>query len=80
MYTCESIYFDVSCYMKGSEKMGNASTRAKNKYNEKAYDRVSVVVPKGKKEDYTELAKKLGEKGLNGLICKLLDECERKNM
>lgn len=32
-----------------AEKIGTSQTRAKNKYNAKAYDSLRVVVPKGKK-------------------------------
>ena len=31
--------------------MGKASTKAQNKYIAKAYDRVNLTMPKGKKED-----------------------------
>lgn len=30
--------------------MGNSSTKAKNKYNAKSYDRIGLVLPKGEKE------------------------------
>jgi uncharacterized protein (DUF1778 family) len=33
-----------------SDGQGKASTKAKNKYNAKAYDRISLQVKKGKKE------------------------------
>lgn len=52
--------------------MGKTSTEAKRRYNEKAYDRISVTVPKGMREVYLEQAKKLGYKGLNGYINDLL--------
>ena len=51
--------------------MGKTSTNSKRKYNEKAYDRISVTVPKGKKEEYRALAETKGL-SLNGLINKLL--------
>lgn len=31
--------------------MGNAATKAKNKYNDSNYDRISLFVPKGEKDN-----------------------------
>lgn len=47
------------------------SAAVKNRYAAKVYDRVALVVPKGRKNDIEQHAK---EKGLsvNGLICNLL--------
>ena len=47
--------------------MGLSSTKAKNKYNSKAYDRISLSVPKGKKELYRKYAENEG-KSLNQFI------------
>ena len=58
--------------------MGKISTNSKRKYNEKAYDRISVTVPKGKKEEYRALAETKGL-SLNGLINKLLAEYFQNN-
>ena len=58
--------------------MGKTSTNSKRKYNEKAYDRISVTVPKGKKEEYRALAETKGL-SLNGLINKLLMEYAQNN-
>lgn len=58
--------------------MGKTSTNSKRKYNEKAYDRISVTVPKGKKEEYRALAETKGL-SLNGLINKLLAEYFQNN-
>jgi uncharacterized protein (DUF1778 family) len=41
--------------------MGKASTRATNKYNKKAYDRISLVVPKGEREKIRKAAEAVGE-------------------
>lgn len=41
--------------------MGKASTRATNKYNKKAYDRISLVVPKGEREKIRKAAEAEGE-------------------
>ena len=40
--------------------MGKSSTRAKNKYNAKAYDRISVTVKKGTKDEWKFEAEKQG--------------------
>lgn len=53
--------------------MPTARTKANRKYNEKAYDRISVTVPKGKKEEITAAADRTGE-SVNGLINRLLEE------
>ena len=53
--------------------MGKASTKAQNKYINKAYDRVNLTMPKGKKADITEHAQERGE-SLNGFINRAIDE------
>lgn len=54
-------------------KKGKASTRAQNKYNAKAYDRLAIVVPKGRKADLDTHAKAKGE-SINSLVNTLLRE------
>ena len=54
-----------------SEQRGKASTRAKNKYNTKAYDQLRIVVPKGRKTAIEAHAKGKGE-SVNGLVNTLL--------
>lgn len=44
------------------------SSEVKNRWNEKNYDRITVMAPKGKKEEWTKLAISKGFKGLNGYI------------
>ena len=51
----------------------NARTRASNKYNAKAYDRLNIVVPKGKREKIKDYAESRGE-SLNGYVNRLIDE------
>ena len=51
--------------------MPTARTKANRKYNEKAYDRVSVTIPKGRKEAVEAHAESKGE-SVNGLINTLL--------
>ena len=57
--------------------MGKASTRAQNKYIAKAYDRINLTVPKGKKETIQAHAAAQGE-SVNGFINRAIDhEMER---
>jgi predicted HicB family RNase H-like nuclease len=56
-----------------NDKTGNAATRAKNKFNAKAYDRLYPFVKKGKKEVYVSAAKRAGV-SLNEFIETALDE------
>lgn len=51
--------------------MGTARTRANNKWNAKAYDRLNIVIPKGKKTIIEDHAKSKGET-VNGLVNNLL--------
>ena len=56
-----------------TEKTGSSATRAKNKYNAEAYDRLYPYVPKGRKAVYEEAAKAAGM-SLNEFVTKALDE------
>lgn len=47
------------------------SSAVKQRYNEKAYDRLAITVPKGRKNDIEEFAKEQGE-SINGLVNSLL--------
>lgn len=59
--------------------MGKASTRAQNKYIAKAYDRINLTVPKGKKDTLQKHAQSMGE-SVNGFINRAIDhEMERDN-
>lgn len=53
--------------------MGTSATRAQNKYNAKTYDRITLVVPKGKKDEIRAFAEKNGE-SVNGFINRLINE------
>lgn len=53
--------------------MGKTSSESKNKYNKKAYDRINVMLPKGKKEVFVKIAQSKGL-SLNGYINMLLNE------
>ena len=58
--------------------MPKKQTEWSRAYNQKAYDRISVTVPKGKKEEITAAAARSGE-SVNGLINRLLQEYTDKN-
>jgi len=53
--------------------VGKTSSMVKRKYNEKAYDRISITVPKGIKE---VLKNKLNGKSINSFI----NECIEKKL
>ena len=54
--------------------MGKSTTKAKNKYNDKNYDRIPLVVPKGTKEKIKTYAESKGFKSLNAYINYLIVE------
>ena len=55
----------------GGDKVGKASTRAQNKYNAKAYDRINLLVKKGQREKIKAHAESKGM-SLNGYINELI--------
>lgn len=50
-----------------------AHIKASNKYNQKAYDRININVPKGEREKYKEYAESKGM-SLNALFVKLIKQ------
>ena len=52
--------------------MGNAATRAKNKYNAENYERISLSVPKGDKDKIKAHAESMGE-SVNGFINRAIE-------
>ena len=51
--------------------MPTARTKANRKYNEKAYDRISITMPKGCKQAVEAHAQQRGE-SVNGMVNRLL--------
>ena len=49
------------------------SSAVKQRYNEKAYDRLAITIPKGKKDAVAAFAERNGE-SINSLVNKLLME------
>ena len=50
---------------------GKTSTEAKNRWNKKTYDRVLLVIPKGRKEVLEQRAKETGQ-SVNGYLNRLI--------
>ncbi len=59
--------------MTNEKKKPRTSSAVKNRYNEKAYDRINLVVPKGEKDRIKEAAEKNGE-SVNSLINRVVFE------
>jgi predicted HicB family RNase H-like nuclease len=53
--------------------MGKTSAAVKNRYNDKAYDRINLTVPKGQKARIQEHAAGQGE-SVNGFIQRAINE------
>ena len=53
--------------------MGKNSAESTNKYQKKAYDRIVILVKKGKKEEIKEHAKQQGE-SVNAFINRAIDQ------
>lgn len=51
---------------------GKTSNESKAKYNAKAYDRINIAVPKGRKAELQIIAERHGQ-SLNGFIGNLID-------
>ena len=60
--------------MTEEKSSGKASTRAKNKYNAKAYDQFLITVPAGQKEVINTAAKEQGYSSRNEFIVKAINE------
>jgi metal-responsive CopG/Arc/MetJ family transcriptional regulator len=60
--------------MPNEKTSSKASTRAKNKYNAKAYDQFLITVPTGQKEIINTAAKEQGYSSRNEFIVKAINE------
>ena len=58
--------------------MGKTSTASKQRYNEKAYDRIALTVKKGEKDRLKSHAEQQGET-LNGFINRAIDETIKRD-
>lgn len=52
---------------------GKTSTASKAKYNAKAYDRINIAVPKGRKEEIKACADACGQ-SINAFVVEAIDE------
>lgn len=59
--------------------MGKTSTASKQKYNEKAYDRIALTVKKGEKDRLKAHAERRGET-LNGFINRAIEETVERDI
>ncbi|MBQ3583811.1 MAG: hypothetical protein IJA27_03765 [Lachnospiraceae bacterium] len=53
---------------------GTAATRAKNKYRDKTYERMELILPKGLKADITELVKQGKASSNNSYVVSAIKE------
>lgn len=60
-----------------AENQGKPSTRAKNKYNAANYERIALVVPKGKKAKIKAYADSKGD-SINGFVNKAIDKAMKE--
>ncbi|MBT9766044.1 hypothetical protein [Clostridium sp. MCC345] len=58
--------------------MGKTSSAVKNKYNAKAYDRINLTMPKGKKEVIQNHAEERGE-STNAFINRAINETMQRD-
>ena len=54
------------------------SSGVKNRWNEKNYDRITIMAPKGKKDEWKEIALKNGFRGLNGYIINCIENNQNR--
>lgn len=59
-------------------KNSKARIRANNRYNEKAYDRINIAVPKGRKAVIAEKAAASGE-SINAFVNRAIDMLLQQN-
>lgn len=59
--------------------MGKTTAAAKNRYNEKAYDRINLTVPKGEKEKIKAHAEKHDGGSVNGFIQRAIKETMKRD-
>ena len=57
--------------------MSKTSAKVKNRYNDKAYDRINLTVPKGQKNIIKAHAESQGE-SLNGFVQRAINEAMNK--
>lgn len=66
--------------MTDEKKGGTPATKAKNKYNAKAYDQFLVTIPAGKKAELDRIAKEQGYKSRNEFVVAAINEKESRGL
>lgn len=59
--------------------MGKTSTASKRKYNEKTYERIALVVPKGSKATIKAAAEQTAGGSINGYVNRAINEQLKKD-
>jgi len=59
--------------------MGKTSAAVKNRYNDKAYDRINLTVPKGSKDAIKAHAEKFDNGSVNGFIQRAIKETMQRD-
>ncbi len=57
--------------------MSKTSAEVKNRWNKKNYDRIIIMAPKGKKEEWTRISKEKGFKGLSGYAVDCIEKASK---
>lgn len=57
--------------------MSKTSSAVKDRYNAKAYDRITFRVPKGEKEKIEEKSREMGYSSVNSFILAAIKEFEK---
>lgn len=60
-------------------KNSAARIKANNRYNEKAYDRINIAVPKGRKAEIQAHAEKHGE-SINGFVNRAIETVMKQDI
>ena len=66
--------------MEKENKNSAARIAANNRYNEKAYDRINVAVPKGMKKQIEEHIKNTGDKSVNMFVKRAIIETMERDI
>lgn len=53
--------------------MSKTSSEVKNRWNEKKYDRITIMAPKGKKDEWKNRASENGYPSLNSYLIDCID-------
>ena len=57
--------------------MSKTSAEVKNRWNKKNYDRIIIMAPKGKKEEWTRISKEKGFNGLSGYAVDCIEKASK---